>query len=50
VLEGHGGFMSDMLLTIRFLLRFGFIDVDENEEEVKLSSSMFKFMNEIAVI
>ena len=50
VLEYLGDSEVKTLMTIRFLWRFGFVDVDENENQVKLSSPMFKFMSEIEEI
>ena len=34
------------MMTMRFLSRFGFIDVSKNENQLKLSSPMFKFLRE----
>jgi hypothetical protein len=50
VLEYLGDSEVKTVMTIRFLWRFGFVDVDENENQVKLSSPMFKFMSEIEAI
>ena len=50
VLEYLGDSEVKTVMTIRFLWRFGFVDVDENENQVKLSSPMFKFMSEIEEI
>jgi len=47
VLKYLGGSEVKTVMAIRFLWRFGFVDVDENENQVKLSSPMFKFMSEI---
>jgi hypothetical protein len=47
VLEYLGDSEVKTVMAIRFLWRFGFIDVDENENQMKLSSPMFKFMSEI---
>ena len=38
------------VMIIKFLLRFGFVDLSKNENQVKLSSPMFKFMSEIEEI
>jgi len=50
VLEYLGDSEVKTVMAIRFLWRFGFVDVDENENQVKLSSPMFKFMSEIEAI
>jgi len=50
VLEYLGDSEVKTVMAIRFLWRFGFVDVDENENQVKLSSPMFKFMSEIEEI
>ena len=50
VLEYLGDSEVKTVMTIRFLWRFGFVDVDENENQVKLSSPMFKFMSETEAI
>ena len=44
VLECLGDSKVKTVMTIKFLWKFGFVDVDENENHVKLSSPMFKFM------
>lgn len=38
------------MMALRFLWRFGFVDLSKNEDQVKLSSSMYKFMSEIEAI
>ena len=50
VLEYLGDSEVKTVMTIRFLWRFGFVDVDENENQVKLSSPMFKFISETEAI
>jgi len=50
VLEYLGDSEIKTVMAIRFLWRFGFVDVDENENQVKLSSPMFKFMSETEAI
>ena len=50
VLEYLGDSEVKTVMTIRFLWRFGFVDVDENENQVKLSSPMFKLMSEIEAL
>ena len=50
VLEYLGDSKVKTVMSIRFLWRFGFVDVDENENQVKLSSPMFKFISETEAI
>jgi hypothetical protein len=50
VLKYLGDSEVKTLMTLRFLWRFGFVDVDENKNQVKLSPPMFKFMSETEVI
>jgi len=38
------------VIIIKFLSRFSFVDLSKNENQVKLSSPMFKFMSEIEAI
>jgi hypothetical protein len=35
------------LMAIRFLCRFGFITINKNEDQMRLTSPMFNFMSEI---
>ena len=35
------------LIAIEFLWKFGFVTINKNEDQVRLTSSMFNFMSEI---
>jgi hypothetical protein len=50
VLESVGDSKVKTVMTIRFLLRFGFVDLNKKENQVKLSSPMFKFIGKIGVL
>ena len=50
VLEYLGDSEVKTMMAIRFLWKFGFVDVRKNEDQVKLSSPMFNFMSEIEAI
>jgi len=50
VLEYLGDSEVKTVMIIKFLLRFGFVDLSKNENQVKLSPPMFKFMSEIEEI
>ena len=50
VLEYSGYSEVKTVMIIKFLLRFGFVDLSKNENQVKLSPPMFKFMSEIEEI
>ena len=50
MLEYLGDSEVKTVMAIMFLWRFGFVDVDENKNQVKLSPPMFKFMSETEAI
>ena len=50
VLESVGDSKVKTVMTIRFLLRFGFVDLNKKENQVKLSSPLFKFIGKIGVL
>ena len=47
VWEYSGYSENETVMIIKFLSNFGFIDLSKNENQVKLSPPMFKFMTEI---
>jgi hypothetical protein len=47
VLEYSGNSEAKTLMAIRFLWRFGFVTINKNEDQMRLTSPMFNFMNEI---
>jgi len=47
VSEYSGYSENETVMIIKFLSNFGFVDLSKNENQVKLSPPMFKFMTEI---